>query len=87
MIPFIEYERLGLGEIKPAKMVILLVDRSTKMVVDDVLIRVGKFVSVVDFVVLETDKVADTASPIPVTLRHPFLATANALINCRNRIM
>ena len=41
LIPFTEYERLGLGELKPTKMVIQLADRSTRLprrIVEDVLI-------------------------------------------------
>ena len=55
--------------------------------VEDVLIRVGEFIYPVDFIVLETEKVANVAKQIPVILGRPFLATANALINCRNGMM
>ena len=47
MIPFAEYERLGLGELKHTKIVIQLADRSTRLprgIVEDVLIRVGEFI-------------------------------------------
>jgi len=47
LIPFTEYERLGLGELKPTKMVIQLDDRSTRLprgIVEDMLIRVGEFI-------------------------------------------
>jgi len=40
-----------------------------------------------DFVVIETEKVSNLASQFPVILGHPFLATANVLINCRNDMM
>jgi len=43
LIPFTEYEKLGLGELKPMNMVIQLANRSIKLargVVVDVLIRV-----------------------------------------------
>ena len=69
LLPFTEYERLGLGELKPAKMVIQLADRSTRLsrgVVEDVLIRVGEFIYPVDFIVLEIEKVANVANQIPV---------------------
>jgi len=52
LIPFTEYERLGLGELKPTKMVIQLADRSTRLprgIVEDMLIRVGEFIYPVDF--------------------------------------
>jgi len=31
LLPFIDYERLGLGELKPTKMVIQLVNKSTRL--------------------------------------------------------
>ena len=90
LIPFAAYERLELGELKPTRMVIQLADRSTmvpRVLVEDVLMRVGEFFYPVDFVVIETEKVSNLANQVPVILWHPFLATANALINCRNGIM
>ena len=37
-------------------------------IVEDVLIRVGEFISPVDFVVIETKKVSNLASQVPVIL-------------------
>jgi len=48
-------------------------------IVENMLIRVGEFIYLVDFVVIETEKVSTLASQVPVILEHPFLATANAL--------
>jgi len=56
-------------------------------IVEDVLIRVGEFIYHLDFVVIETEKVSNVASETPMILGRPFLATANALINCRNGMM
>jgi hypothetical protein len=41
----------------------------------------------VDFIVLDTKPVAPSSIDVPVILGRPFLATSNALINCRNGIM
>ena len=52
LIPFTEYERLGLREPKPTKVVIQLADRSTRLpggIVEDMLIRVGEFIYPADF--------------------------------------
>ena len=71
-------------------MVIQLADRSTRLprgVVEYVLIRVGEFIYPVDFVVLETEKVANIASHILIILGCPFLATSYALINCKTGMM
>ena len=47
----------------------------------------GEFIYPVDFVVLETEPVSTPRSQTPVILGRPFLATANAIINCRNGSM
>jgi len=51
---------------------------------EDVPIKVGKFIFLIDFVAVGTEKVPHAESHIPVILGHPFLSTSNALINCRN---
>lgn len=47
------------------------------------LIKVDKFYFPVDFLVLDMEPVRNPSSQIPVILGRPFLATANATINCR----
>jgi hypothetical protein len=67
-----------------------LSDRSVKIprgIVEDVLIKVDKFYFPVDFIVLDTEPVQNVGVQIPVILGRPFLATANALINCRTEVM
>ena len=54
---------------------------------EDVLIQVDKFYYPVDFVVLDTEPVATGANYVPIILGRPFLATSNAVINCRNGVM
>jgi len=55
-------------------------------IIEDVLVQVDKFIYPVDFVVLDTQPL-ETCNRIPVILGCPFLATSNALINCRNGLM
>ncbi|KAL6506245.1 hypothetical protein OROGR_024426 [Orobanche gracilis] len=65
-------------------------NRSIKIprgIVEDVLIQVDKFYFSVDFIVLDTEPVENVKEQIPVILGRPFLATSNALINCRNGII
>ena len=84
------YLQLGLGEIKPTSVVLQLADRSIKKprgIVEDVLLQIDKFYYPVDFLVLDTHSVVNMESKIPLILGRPFLATANALINCRNGLM
>ena len=54
---------------------------------EDVLIRLGELIYPVDFIVLEMEKVANVANQSPIILGRTFLATANALINCRNEMI
>ena len=54
---------------------------------EDILVQVDKFIYAVDFIVLEIEPVVNNYKPIPVILGRPFLATANALINCKNGLM
>ena len=49
--------------------------------------KVDKFYYPVDFVVLDTEPVAERTNQVPIILGMPFLATSNAIINCRNRVM
>jgi hypothetical protein len=86
LLPFSVYTQLGLGELKPTTVVLQLANRSIKKprgIVEDVIIRVDKFYFPVDFIVLDTEPVPDPTKLIPVILGRPFLATANACINCR----
>ena len=55
--------------------------------VEDVLIKVGEFIFSVNFVVLKTAPVKNPRGQIPIILGQPFLATSNALINCRSGLM
>ena len=69
---------------------ITLADRLVKIlkeIVEDVLVQVDKFYYPVHFVVLDTKPVAEGANYVPIILRRPFLATSNAIINCRNGVM
>jgi len=48
------------------------------------LLRGGEFVFPINFVVLDTEKVPNVESYIPIILGHHFLATSNTLVNYRN---
>ena len=84
------YKQLGLGELKPTSITLSLADRSIKIpkgTIEDVLIQVDRFYYPVDFVVLDTEPVAVGPNHVPIILGRPFLATSNAIINCRNGVM
>ena len=58
-----------------------------KGTVEDVLVKVDKFYYPVDFVVLDTEPIACGPNHVPIILGRPFLATSNAIMNCRNGVM
>ena len=90
LMPFSVYMQLGLGELKPTPITLSLADRSVnipKGIVEDVLVKIDKFYYPVDFVVLDTAPSSNEPNHVPIILGRPFLATANAIINCRNGIM
>ena len=49
--------------------------------------KVDKFYYSVDFVVLDMESVAEGTNKVSIILGRPFLATSNAIINCRNGVM
>ena len=90
LFPYSMYRQLRFGELKPTSITLSLADRLIKIpkgTVKDVLIQVDKFYYLVDFVVLNTEPVAAGANYVPIILGKPFLATFNAIINCRNGVM
>ena len=58
-----------------------------KGVVEDVLVQVEKFYFPIDFIILDMHPVSNANFQISVILGRPFLATSNALINCRSRVL
>ena len=90
LLPYSVYKQLGQGELKPTTITLSLADRSVKIpkgIVEDVLVQVDKFYYLVDFVVLDIEPIAGGSNYVPILLERRFLATSNAIINCRNRIM
>ena len=90
LMPYSVYKQLGLGELKPTNITLSLADRLVKIpkgIVEDVLVKIDKFYYPVDFVVLDTEPIASEPNHVPIILGRPFMATANAIINCRNGVM
>ena len=90
LMPYSVYKQLGLGELKPTNITLSLANRLVKIpkgIVEDVLVKIDKFYYPVDFVVLDTEPIASEPNHVPIILGRPFLATANAIINCRNGVM
>nr|CAN74811.1 hypothetical protein VITISV_015188 [Vitis vinifera] len=65
----------------------LNVNKKAFLTEQDVLVQVDNFYYPVDFVVLDTDPTVKEANSVPIILGRSFLATSNAIINCRNGLM
>ncbi|XP_075499138.1 uncharacterized protein LOC142537512 [Primulina tabacum] len=80
LMPLSVFRKLGLGESKPTRMSFQLADRSVKYqrgVIEDVLVKVDKFIFPAVFVVLDMEEDME----MPLILVRPFLATDKALID------
>ena len=80
LMPLSVLQRLSLGELTPTAITLQMDDRSMAQpegVLEDVLVKVGKFIFPVDFVITKMEE--DTQ--VPLLLGRPFLATGAALID------
>ncbi|KAK0600713.1 hypothetical protein LWI29_017770 [Acer saccharum] len=80
LMPYSVFKKLGIGEVKPTRVTLQLADRSIKHphgVLEDVLMKVGKFYFPVDFVILEMEEDFE----VPLILGRPFLKTSGALVD------
>ncbi|KAL0411123.1 UNVERIFIED_CONTAM: hypothetical protein Slati_3702000 [Sesamum latifolium] len=80
LMPYSIFEKLGMHELTTTIITLQLVDRSIKYfrrIVEDVLVKVGKFIIPVDFIVLDMEEDVN----MPLILGRPFLATSRALID------
>ncbi|KAL0463358.1 UNVERIFIED_CONTAM: hypothetical protein Slati_0223400 [Sesamum latifolium] len=79
LMPYSIFEKLGMHELTPSIITLQLADRSIKYprgIVEDVLVKVGKFIIPVDFIVLDMEEDKN----MPLILGRPFLST-RALID------
>ncbi|XP_047148348.1 uncharacterized protein LOC124820652 [Vigna umbellata] len=77
------FKRIEGLELKPTRMVLQLADKSLKYlygVVEDVLVKVDKFVFPVDFVIMKMEENED----VLLILGRPFMKTARVLIDVEN---
>ncbi|XP_057756084.1 uncharacterized protein LOC130975283 [Arachis stenosperma] len=80
LMPLSMMIRLSIKEVKPTRMSLQLADRSliiTNGVVENLLVKVGKFIFPADFVILD---LYEEGSDL-IILGRPFLATARAIID------
>ncbi|XP_068644651.1 uncharacterized protein [Aristolochia californica] len=80
LMPLSVCRKLGLGEMKQTTISLQLGDRFIKYprgIIEDVLVKVDKFIFPADFVVLDMEEDEE----VPLILGRPFLATGRALID------
>ncbi|XP_062103876.1 uncharacterized protein LOC133814993 [Humulus lupulus] len=80
LMPLSVFKKLGVGEVKPMTITLQLADCSLtypRGIIEDVLVKVHKFILPADFVVLDMEEDQE----IPIIIGFPFLATGCALID------
>ncbi|GKB98820.1 uncharacterized mitochondrial protein-like protein, partial [Tanacetum coccineum] len=84
VMPFLTYTNLGLGKLATTKLIIELADRTVKHpkgIAENVLVRIDKFVFLVDFIVLDMPDNIKT----PLILGRLFLSTVHTKIDVFKR--
>ncbi|XP_070037041.1 uncharacterized protein [Nicotiana tomentosiformis] len=80
LMPYSVFKTLGIGQPRPTSMRLQMAYRTMKKtlgIIDDVLVRVDKFILPVDFVILD----CEVDYEVPIILGIPFLATGKALVD------
>ena len=86
LMPLSVARRLSLGELTPTTVTLQMADRTMAKpegIIEDVLVKVGKFVFPVDFIILDIEE----DSQVPLLLGRPFLATGAALIDMQKGVL
>ncbi|GKE29785.1 putative reverse transcriptase domain-containing protein, partial [Tanacetum coccineum] len=84
VMPFSTYSNLGLGDLAHTRLTIELADKTIKHprgIAENVLVRIGKFIFPIDFVILDIPEDDD----VPLILKRPFLSAAHAKIDVFKR--
>nr|XP_016512282.1 PREDICTED: uncharacterized protein LOC107829324 [Nicotiana tabacum] len=82
LMPSSLFKKFGLEVLRPTTIALQLADRSLVMlegIIEDVLVRVGKFILPANFIVLDYEAYEE----VPIILGRPFLATGGAIIEVR----
>ncbi|KAK9928647.1 hypothetical protein M0R45_025771 [Rubus argutus] len=84
IMPLATFRKLAIGSLQPTSISVQLADEIFRMplgIVEDVLIRVDKFILPADFVILDMDEDPKTENGLPIILGRPFMAMAGAKVN------
>ncbi|XP_070038315.1 uncharacterized protein [Nicotiana tomentosiformis] len=80
LMPYSMFKTLGIGQPRPTSMMLKIVDRTMNRplgIIDDVLVRVDKFILPANFVILD----CEVDYGVPIILGRPFLNTWKALVD------
>ncbi|XP_070019510.1 uncharacterized protein [Nicotiana sylvestris] len=80
LMPYSIFKTSGIGQPRPTSMRLQMEDRSMKRplrIIDDVLVRVDKFILLADFVILD----CEVDYKVHIILGRPFLVTGKALVD------
>ena len=86
LMPLSVARKLSLGELTPTTVTLQMADRTMAKpegVIEDLLVKVGKFIFPVDFIILDMEE----DSQVPLLLGRPFLATGAALIDMQKGVL
>ena len=86
LMPLSVARKLSLGELTPTTVTLQMADRTMENpegVIEDVLVKVGKFIFPIDFIILDMEE----DSQVPLLLGRPFLATGAALIDMQKGVL
>nr|GEW22164.1 serine--tRNA ligase-like [Tanacetum cinerariifolium] len=86
IMPLSMFKQLGLGKLKPLNMTVEMADRTKsipKGIVENLLVKIDKFIFSVDFVILDIIKYFR----MPIILERPLLATAHAEIDVFRKLI
>ena len=84
IMPLATFRKLAIGNLQPTSISVQLADETFRMpvgIVEDVLVRVDKFILPADFVILDMDEDPKMENGLPIILGRPFMAIAGAKIN------
>ncbi|KAK9943069.1 hypothetical protein M0R45_008690 [Rubus argutus] len=79
IMPLETFRKLAIGNLQPTSISVQLADETFRMpvgIVEDVLVRVDKFILPADFVILDMDEDPKIESGLPIILGSPFMAIA-----------
>jgi hypothetical protein len=83
------YQKLSLGELQPTSITLQLADRSVKRprgILENVLVKVDKFIVLVDFIVLDMEE-SPMSSSLPIILGRSFMSTVDTNISVKKGII